>query len=130
MTIEGQFYFTIYRSITAINIDPLAIEAAGRNIKLNNLTNVRTIYGSICDVDGVFFMIVASLLLNTLIEMEEDLLTRLADGGISILSDILIEQEDALLRSYKSDNLELVEIYHNNKLEKSVDRSYTKIIAA
>ncbi len=102
------------RNITAIDIDPLAIDAVERNIRLNGIENIRVIHGSIDDVSGVFSMIVANLLFNILIEIRDKIIKRLRDQGILIISGILEEQEDELIKSYRSE-LTLIESCHDSK---------------
>ncbi len=114
------------RNITAIDIDPLAIIAVERNTKLNGIENIRIIHGSIDDVSGEFSMIVANLLFNTLIEIRNKIIMRLKDHGILILSGILEEQNEELMKSYKSSHLELIESCHDNKWVSTVFKKISR----
>lgn len=86
-------------SAFAIDIDPLAIEASGRNAALNAVQLTAAI-----SVDAVKMppldVIAANILRNTLLESAPRFAQWLKPGGSLILSGLLEEQEPEILKAY------------------------------
>ena len=98
-----------FEQVTAIDIDPLAVDAAQRNAALNGLTNIEVLEGTIQAVSGKFDLIAANLLVEILIEIAEKLSDRLEPGGRAILSGLLIGQENSVIEAMTSAGLTLQE---------------------
>ena len=98
-----------FEQVTAIDIDPLAVDAAQRNAALNGLTNIEVLEGTIQAVSGKFDLIAANLLVEILIEIAEELSDRLEPGGRAILSGLLIGQENSVIEAMTSAGLTLQE---------------------
>ena len=89
----------------AVDIDPLAVDAAARNIAANGLKNIEVWEGAISSVSGTFDAIVANLLSEMLIAIAPELSSRLNHGGTAILSGLLVEQEDEVIKAISSAGL-------------------------
>ena len=98
-----------FDQVIAIDLDPLAVDAARRNVRANQLTNVEVQEGGISAASGTFDVIVANLLSEILIEIAPALAERLKPGGTAILSGMLQGQEDAVIWSMVSAGLTLQE---------------------
>jgi len=101
--------------VTAVDIDPMAIDAAKRNVEENGLLNVVIKEGDITAVDGSFDLIVANLLSGILIDIAPEILTRLNPGGKTILSGMLAGQEDDVRKAYEKAGLTLSETFISGK---------------
>jgi ribosomal protein L11 methyltransferase len=96
--------------VTGIDTDPLAIQAALGNAKMNELDNVSLFIGSITAVKGPFDIITANLYSELLIQMSEELVLRLKPGkGIAILSGMLRGQEDGVSEAFKEKGLQCID---------------------
>ena len=98
-----------FEQVTAIDIDPLAVDAAQTNAALNGLTNIEVLEGTIQAVSGKFDLIAANLLVEILIEIAAELSDRLEPGGRAILSGLLIGQENSVIEAMTSAGLNLQE---------------------
>jgi ribosomal protein L11 methyltransferase len=104
-----------FRHVTAVDIDPMAIDAAKRNVEENSLFNVVIKEGDITAVDGSFDLIVANLLSGILVDIVHEILTRLNPGGKAILSGMITGQEDDVRKAYEKAGLKLIETVASEK---------------
>lgn len=94
--------------ITAVDIDPEAIVVTVENLELNGVAaRVEASTTDLADLPGGFSVVVANILAEELVRLADELATRLAPGGWLILSGILSEKEEFVLKAFPS--LELVE---------------------
>jgi len=98
-----------FRQVTAIDIDPMAIDAVKRNIEENRLTNVVVQKGDIFSIDGQFDLILANLLSGILVDIAPDICSRLKPEGKAVLSGMLTGQEDEVIEAYEMQGLTLEE---------------------
>jgi|WetSurMetagenome_2_1015567.scaffolds.fasta_scaffold00031_38 ribosomal protein L11 methyltransferase len=98
-----------FKEILAVDTDPLATEAAVSNSKLNNLKNIMVTQGDISSATGVYDMIAANLISETLIMIAPEIASRLNDGGTALLSGILVGQEDEVISAMTKEGLTLEE---------------------
>jgi ribosomal protein L11 methyltransferase len=78
--------------VTAVDIDPMAVDAALRNVEENGLRNIIVKEGEISSVEGSFDLIVANLLSGILVDISAEIASRLNHGGKTILSGMLSGQ--------------------------------------
>ncbi|HZV23443.1 MAG TPA: 50S ribosomal protein L11 methyltransferase, partial [Luteimonas sp.] len=104
----------------ATDIDAIAVEVARDNAAING---VRLGHGAgellLAQADGMqspllaarapFDLIIANILAGPLIELAPDFANALAPGGTVILSGLLDNQADAVIRSYAAEGLSLAE---------------------
>ncbi|KEG19210.1 50S ribosomal protein L11 methyltransferase [Bartonella bacilliformis] len=106
--------------VLASDIDPIAIQVAQHNIKLNGVEkHVTAVIASGFNYDDKetvpcvpFDLIVANILANPLIELAEEMVKALQKNGSIILSGILEEQQDNVLQAYVQQGLKHIETYH------------------
>lgn len=94
-----------FEQVTAVDIDPLAVDAARRNAVANGLTNIEVLEGTIQAVSARFDVITANLLVEILTGIAPELSDRLEPGGRAILSGLLIGQEEDVIRAMASSGL-------------------------
>jgi len=104
-----------YRRIVAVDTDPLAIEATGMNVELNQVTNVDIREGSVVKAPGTFDCIAANIISGVLIQLAPALASRLKPGGIAVLSGILRGQENEVIEAITQAGLKLLEQYRDGK---------------
>lgn len=94
-----------FRQVTAVDIDPMAIDAAVRNVEENSLRNIIVKEGEIFAVNGSFDLIVANLLSGILVDISPEIVSRLNHGGKTILSGMLSGQENDVIKAYEKAGL-------------------------
>lgn len=99
-----------FKAVLAVDIDPLATDAARRNVALNSLKNVEIREGTITGVQGAFDMVAANLMSEVLISIAPELANRLNSAGIAILSGMLKGQEDGVLDTMKGSGFIPIEV--------------------
>ena len=104
-----------FKQVTAVDIDPMAIDAATRNIAENCLPNILIKEGDIHSVDESFDLIVANLLSGILVDIAPAISSRLNRGGKAILSGMLSGQENAVLTACEDSALILGETIVSGK---------------
>jgi len=104
-----------YQHVVGIDTDPLSIEAAGENIKINEVPDIEVRGGSLTEAEGSYDVIAANILSGVLVVLAPALSAHVNPGGIAILSGILIGQEDEVIEAMKQTGLELIEKYPDGK---------------
>jgi ribosomal protein L11 methyltransferase len=108
--------------ITAIDIDPVAIDNARENAELNHV--VKRLRFSLVPITSLrrhFDLITANILSSTLIEMAPLLLRRLAPEGRLILAGILAREARSVLAAYSPDL---------RCIDRRTDRGWTALVLA
>ncbi|MBI5075685.1 MAG: 50S ribosomal protein L11 methyltransferase [Nitrospirae bacterium] len=111
-----------FEQVTAVDIDPLAVDAAQRNAEANGLTNIKVLEGTVQAVSFKFDLIAANLLVEILIGIAPELSDRLESGGRAILSGLLLGQEDSVIEAMVSAGLILQ--------EKIIDNNWVTLVMA
>jgi len=88
-----------YHEVIGLDTDPLALDAARRNVELNGLRNVQIRAGSISDVRAPFDVIAANLISEVLIGIAADVACRLKPSGLAIFSGMLSGQENDVIEA-------------------------------
>ncbi|MBI5848008.1 MAG: 50S ribosomal protein L11 methyltransferase [Nitrospirae bacterium] len=109
-----------FNEVVAVDIDPLCVDAAARNIAANGLGNIEVKEGGISITTGTFDVIIGNLLSEILTEIAPDLSARLNPGGTAILSGMLIGQEDEVIQAMTSVGL--------NFQEKIIDGKWVTLV--
>lgn len=89
-------------SVTAIDNDPLAVEAAEKNVAANEVADRVFVSGlALAEVKGRFDLVTANIVHDVLLDMAPDLAARLAPGGSIVCAGILAgEQAQSLTRAF------------------------------
>jgi len=104
-----------FKHILAVDTDPLATEAARANAGLNEVGNVEVREGSMNEVSGGFDCIAANIISGVLILLAPELASHLNPSGIVILSGILAEQANEVVREMEKTGFTLKEKYPDGK---------------
>ncbi|WP_412562037.1 50S ribosomal protein L11 methyltransferase [Thalassobius sp. MITS945101] len=98
----------------ASDIDPVAVEVAEANVKVNNLEGrVNCVVAAGFDAPVLaeaapFDLVFANILKGPLIDLSPDMAKSLQEGGYAILSGILNEQADEVIGVYARNGINLV----------------------
>ena len=104
-----------FRSVIAVDTDPLSIEATHKNVELNQVTNVDIREGSVVKAPGMFDCIAANIISGVLVQLASALASYLKPGGIAVLSGILRGQENEVIEAITQVGLRLLEQYQDGK---------------
>src|SRR5574341_1090174 len=104
-----------YRRVVGIDTDPLAVDAARKNIETNRTPAVDIREGSLSEIDETFDVIAANLISGVLVQLAGELSAGLNTGGIAILSGILSGQEGEVIEAMSAAGLQTLERYHDGK---------------
>ncbi len=91
-----------FADATGVDIDPLAIDAAQRNVILNGLDNIHIYEGSVEMTTGTFDLTAANLLSETLKTLAPEIVDRMKPGSLALLSGILNGQEDEVIAIFSA----------------------------
>ncbi len=98
-----------FREVVGVDIDPLAVDAAPRNIALNRLDNIVIREGGINAAEGTFDFIAGNLLSEIIISIATEIAAKLKDSGTVVLSGIMTGQEDGVLDATERTGLKCIE---------------------
>ncbi len=89
------------REVLALDNDPVALEAARANLRLNGLDHAVTLSGtSVGRVRRLFPLVVANIILETLVELAGPLSRRVSTKGALILSGLLHDHVPAVVQRF------------------------------
>ena len=100
------------REILALDLDPVAVDTAAKNVAINHGEHIVTVQrGSIDSVgDGnLFDLICINILAEVISDLAPALATVLRSGGIVIASGILDYKADDVIEALRAVGIELVE---------------------
>ncbi len=88
--------------IDAIDTDPLAIENAEQNCRLNKSVGekLNLIVGDINRAKSSYDLIFANIYASTLMQLQEEIKARLRSGGCAILAGIMVSESDDIKASF------------------------------
>lgn len=97
-------------AIVAIDIDPDAVTVARENLAKNGIIDDLEVSTTpLSQIDAGFSVVLANILAEDLIRMAPELSSRVLPGGLIVLSGILNEREEGVMRAYSSCGLMLAE---------------------
>jgi ribosomal protein L11 methyltransferase len=90
--------------VAANDVDPKAVEVARENAAANGVS-LEIVGDPLALVPGVFDVVVANILANTLVDLAPELASKLAPGGVVLLAGILVPQEAEVLQAFRAAGL-------------------------
>jgi ribosomal protein L11 methyltransferase len=104
-----------YRSVVAVDTDPLATDAARMNVSINEVPDVVVREGSLPETGETYDVIAANLISGVLVRLAGGISARLNPGGVAILSGILADQETEVIEAMEQAGLLLAEKYRDGQ---------------
>jgi ribosomal protein L11 methyltransferase len=101
--------------VTAVDIDPLAVDLAQRNAGINKLDGITISEGGIEKVNGSFDIIMANLISELLIRISHEIARHVNPGGTVILSGMITGQENGVINAMGKAGLALEEKFVDDK---------------
>lgn len=98
------------KEVVMTDIDEHAITATEHNMKLNNITNGKVILKNLLDDNTIIGdVIVCNIMAEVLIAFAPYIGGNLTENGIIILSGIILDRIDAVIKAYESAGFTLIE---------------------
>ena len=95
------------RSVVALDVDPIAVEATIANARRNRLAGrIDTRQGSLPSGAGPFDLVLANLIASLLVQLASPLAAELRTGGRLLASGIFIDREAAVVEAFDRAGLE------------------------
>ncbi len=91
-----------FSEAVGVDTDPLAVDAAKRNVVHNQLDNIALYEGSVEKTDGTFDLIAANLLSEILKALASEIVARMKPDSLALLSGILVGQEDEVIETFSA----------------------------
>lgn len=99
------------QKVVGVDLDPVAVDAAKKNSKLNNLENIEILHGNLIDVvKGKANIVVANILADIIKVLTEDIKTVLVDGGYFISSGIILDRKDDVIAKLEKCGFKIEEV--------------------
>ncbi|KYH28573.1 MULTISPECIES: 50S ribosomal protein L11 methyltransferase [Clostridium] len=99
------------QKVVGVDLDPVAVDAAKKNSKLNNLENIEILHGNLIDVvKGKANIVVANILADIIKVLTEDVKTVLVDGGYFISSGIILDRKDDVIAKLEKCGFKIEEV--------------------
>lgn len=101
----------------AVDNDELCLHNGYENIKMNNVENfVEVRFGELKDIsENNFDLILANIQKNVLIEIVDEISEKIKQNGLVILSGLLSDDEDDIVKIYSKSGFELIEKQQMNE---------------
>lgn len=97
--------------VAGLDVDPVAVETAEENVKQADIQDLVTIgcADSPTAFAGQADLVVANIIARVLVDMAEELATKVRPGGKCIASGIVIERKDQVVDAFASVGLDVIE---------------------
>lgn len=98
-------------SVTALDLDEVAVKAATENIQLNSMTEkISVIHGNLLDsVHTTASIIVANILAEVIVSFSKDAYDRLPAGGLFIVSGIISQKRELVKEDLMAKGFHIIE---------------------
>jgi ribosomal protein L11 methyltransferase len=103
-------------------VDPVATEAAEKNIRNQKLEDKVEVVLADKPVEGQFDLITANIIANTIIKLADQMKDALKPGGTLITSGIIVDREQDVKSKLESIGLETIEAMHEGEWVAFVSR--------
>lgn len=101
--------------ITAIDIDPVSVEETHKNLERNNMQKMIDVKcGTIDQLDGQYDLILANVYVEPLLDMRQDIKSRMNREGRAVLSGFQEVRKKEIISGYKSAGFEIKNEYTEN----------------
>lgn len=99
------------KEVTAVDLDPVAVESALKNISYNNIKNIKVFHGNLMEgVHGKANILVINIIADVILSLTEEVKKFLVSEGIFICSGIIIDRKVEVAENLKNNGFCIREI--------------------
>lgn len=99
-----------------VDLDPVAVESAKKNVELNDVCNIEIVYGDLVEVvEGKADIVVANILAEIVCILTDDVKKVLKKDGIFISSGIIHERKQMVIDKLLEQGFEIIEETHEGE---------------
>lgn len=99
------------KDVKAVDLDPVAVDAAKKNVELNNVHGIEVLEGNLMDVvDGKADIVVANIIADIIKFVCEDVKNFLKEDGKFICSGIILDRRTDVEEKLKSVGYKILEV--------------------
>lgn len=99
------------KKVVGVDLDPVAVDSAKKNIAINDLNNIEILHGNLIDVvEGKAHIVVANILADIVKILTEDVKKVLLEGGYFISSGIILDRKADVIEKLEECGFEIEEI--------------------
>ncbi len=104
------------KHVVGVDLDPVAVEAAKKNVDFNDLSNIEILYGDLMEVvEGKADVVVANILAPIVMILCDGVKGFMNDGGFFIASGILNTQREMIVEKMESIGFVIEEIMEDGE---------------
>lgn len=99
------------KEVTGVDLDPVAVESASKNVEYNHIKNVNILHGDLMDVvKGKANIIVANIIADVIISLADQVKNFMLPEGIFICSGIIMDRKEDVVKKLKETGFKIQEI--------------------
>lgn len=99
------------KEVKAVDLDPVAVDAARKNVELNNIDEIEVLEGNLMDViHGKADIVVANIIADIILFLCEDVKSFLKPGGVFISSGIILDRRAEVEEKLKAVGYKILEV--------------------
>jgi ribosomal protein L11 methyltransferase len=99
------------KQVTAVDLSSVAVESALKNLKYNDVKNVKIFQGNLMEkVHGKADVVVANIIADVIISMVEQLKDFISQGGVFISSGIIKDRREDVVKKLKDSGFQVEEV--------------------
>ena len=104
------------KKVTAVDLDPVAVDSAKKNVSYNDIDNVEVLHGDLMEiVEGKADIVVANIIADVIIFLSEGVKEFINDGGYFISSGIILARQEDVINKLKSCGFEILEVINDGE---------------
>ncbi|WP_368488509.1 50S ribosomal protein L11 methyltransferase [Clostridium sp. BJN0013] len=99
------------KKVTAVDLDPVAIESALKNIGYNNIKNIKVVHGNLMEeIHGKADILVINIIADVIMSLTEEVKEFLVPEGVFISSGIIIDRKEEVVENLENNGFKIKEI--------------------
>lgn len=99
------------KEVKAVDLDPVAVDAARKNVELNNIDEIEVLEGNLMNViHGKADIVVANIIADIILFLCEDVKSFLKPGGVFISSGIILDRRAEVEEKLKAVGYKILEV--------------------
>lgn len=99
------------KEVIGVDLDPVAVDSAKKNIEFNKLNNIEIRHGNLMDVvRGKANIVIANIIADVIMFLAEDVSKFITEGGYFISSGIIKDRKDDVVNKLKQCGFNIKEI--------------------